>query len=221
MIDRLLQLVAPHHCYGCLKVGPLLCWSCKNCIVDEPFSGCIVCRKPSIFGICNVCKTHYGSAYCVSERTDATEALLNGYKFDRQVSGAKVLAELLDETLPHFPADSIVVPVPTIAEHIRQRGYDHTLLLARHLASLRNYDMDQILRRNTKSVQRGANRVQRRKQAKTAFGCSKKLSAKTTYVLLDDVVTTGATLEFAAKTLHDAGARNISIAVIARQPMKK
>ncbi|RYF28401.1 MAG: hypothetical protein EOO17_04860 [Chloroflexi bacterium] len=68
-------------------------------------------------------------------------------------------------------------------------------------------------------MQRHATKSQRRKQASRAFTCKSELSTDTTYLLLDDVVTTGATMEYAAKCLRDAGAGDVWVAAIARQPL--
>jgi len=220
MIDKLLEYVAPHPCYGCTKLGRPLCDNCKYDIVNDTFSACIACGKTAgPTGICSTCKLPYQQAWCVGARTGALRNLIDGYKFERMKSSALVLAELLDETVPVLPESTMVIPIPTIPAHQRERGYDHTYLVARefcrlrHLKLLRNH-----LVRRTNTVQRLAtSRRQRHQQARQAFAVSRRLGSDVPYLLLDDIMTSGATLRYAAKTLKTAGAHEVWIAVVARQ----
>jgi predicted amidophosphoribosyltransferase len=118
-----------------------------------------------------------------------------------------------------LPRNCIIVPVPTVAAHIRQRGYDHTLLIAKKLAKLQGLPLRRPLYRVTSSKQRGENRENHRVQASKAFAARGVLDPEAIYLLIDDVITTGATLRYAAKALADAGAREIWAGIIARQPL--
>jgi ComF family protein len=221
MIDDILQIIAPHYCYGCGGTGPVLCPNCKYDIIDEGFSGCIVCNAPSRDGVCRTCKTTYDKAWCVGERGGALERTIDEFKFKRARSAYKPLGDLLHQTLPSLPESTVLVPVPTIAKHVRQRGYDHTRLLARRLAKIRRLPLAAVLARSSATVQRDARKRRRLEQAKTAFSCRRQLEAKATYLLIDDVVTTNATLRYAAAALRQAGARQVWAAVLARQPLDK
>ena len=220
MIDRLLQIVAPHHCYGCDKTGTVLCDNCKYNIISEPFSGCVLCQKPTgATNLCGDCPSSYDRAWAVGERTEVVERLLNGYKFERKRAAHRVLAELLNTSLPELPPNAVIVPMPTIAPHIRQRGYDHTLLIAKRFAKIRGLPLQLALARVTNTKQIGASRSQRIKNMQSAFRVRKSLDPEVTYLLIDDVLTTGSTVEYAAKALKDRGASSVWIAVIARQPL--
>lgn len=221
MIDKMLQIVAPHYCCGCGLVGSLLCQNCKFNITDEPFDGCLVCGQPSTAGICNNCKTSYSSAWCVAERRDGLERLINDFKFNRAKVAYRDLAELIDQVIPQLPANTVLVPVPTVSAHIRARGYDHTLLIAKQLGHQRRISVQTPLQRQHSKMQRGASKQVRLDQAKTAFGYTKQLSADVAYLLIDDISTTGATLRYAAQALRQAGAETVWVAVIARQPLDK
>ena len=136
-------------------------------------------------------------------------------------SSYKVTAALLDDVVPLLPPDTIVVPVPTIGSHIRQRGYDHALLMAKEFARQRELQMTTALERITTAKQRGANRKERFTQAEAAFRSRTITETNQAYLLIDDVVTTGATLQYAAKSLQEAGAQTIWVAALARQPLDK
>lgn len=221
MIDRLLQIVAPHYCFECGDVGALLCENCKYNITMEPMEACLVCLTPTgSDNVCQNCKTSYTRAWCVSLREGSIRQLIDAYKFERARSASKVLASLLDKSLPVLPEEAVVVAVPTIAKHIRQRGYDHTLLVAKQFAKLRRLRHAPLLSRQTNSVQRGVSKQQRLKQAKEAFRASKSVP-HVPILLIDDVMTTGATLQYAAQTLMSAGAKEVWVAVVARQQFDK
>ena len=220
MFDSLLQIIAPHYCYQCRKVGRPLCANCKYDIICEPFAGCIVCGKPTLNGsLCTTCRKWYSKAWCVGERSDTLQNLIDSYKFQSVRAIGSVLASLLDDVVPELPSSTIVVPIPTVRSHVRQRGYDHAALIARGFARRRGLRVEHLLRRTTTTTQRGASRNQRLAQARQAFGRVSCLSANNPYLLVDDVMTTGATLHYAAKTLYKAGARDIWVAVVARQPI--
>ena len=221
MIDELLAIIAPHHCYLCGETGPILCQSCKYDIASDAQTGCIVCGSATENGICSSCRTSYEKAWCVGERIDELERLLDDYKFERVRAAHVVLADLLHLVLPVLPSNTIIVPVPTIAPHIRQRGYDHTVLIAKRLAKLRDLPCRHLLKHNGVSTQRGANRKTRIAQAKQAYRVYSDIDRSINYLLVDDIVTTGATLQYAAKTLKDAGATDVWVAAIARQPLDK
>jgi len=116
----------------------------------------------------------------------------------------------------------VVVPIPTIAQHVRQRGYDHTKLFAKRFATRRSIPIStSLLARNTNAKQLGANRKTRIKQAQQAFRLTAAPQASKVYLLIDDIATTGSTLEYAARTLLSGGAEHVWVAVIARQPLLK
>lgn len=221
MLDSCLAFLAPHPCSGCGFEGTLLCHSCKNDILNEPFSRCIACGKPCVEtkGICAICRVPYERAWCVAERRDQLKQLISNFKFMNAKAAYRPLADLLHEYLPELPENTVVIPVPTINPHIRQRGYDHMLLIARQFARLRRLPLDTSLQRAVMTEQVSANRKQRIDQAKLAFSCIKQLDPSKIYLLLDDVVTTGATIKYAAKTLKASGAHTIWVASLSRQPV--
>jgi len=220
MIDTLLSIVAPHHCCGCGKSGVLLCPNCKYNIISETKNVCLACGRPSFRpGVCNTCKVPYSRAWFVGERKDVLQRLVGLYKFERVKSAYNDLASLLDNVLLQLPDSTVIVPIPTVPAHIRERGYDHTLLLARRLGRIRKLPVARILVRNTNTMQRHATAAARGLQAKIAFKVVGVVDENINYLIVDDVVTTGATVRYAAKALKDAGASQIWVAVLARQTL--
>ncbi len=221
MIDRLLQTIAPHYCYSCQKIGTLLCDSCIYNITSDNEQACVICGRLAVHGICATCDDTYSKAWCVGEREGVLARLVDDYKFERVKAFSVVGAKLLDAQIPLLPAATRIVPVPTIHSHIRQRGYDHTALLAKQFAALRGLTYAPIVERATSTHQRGASRRQRFSQAQRAFTATGKIDELSPVLLVDDILTTGATLHYAAHTLKAAGVQTVWVAVIARQPLDK
>lgn len=221
MLDALLSLTAPHHCSGCGQIGTLLCHNCKYDIISEPFSACVACGRgiSGRNGLCASCHLPYERGWCVAPRRDQLQRLINSFKFTNAQAAYRPLADLLHEHLPELPSTVRIVPVPTVNAHIRQRGYDHMLLIARRLGRQRRLRVDTSLQRATNTMQRGTGKRQRTQQAKVAFTCPQLLDPDAIYLLIDDVITTGATVKYAAQTLRDAGASTIWVASISRQPL--
>ena len=168
--------------------------------------------------LCNNCPASFTRAWCAGDRREGLRELIDRYKFERTRAAHAPLAALLDATLPSFPADITVVSVPTIAPHIRIRGYDHAALIARQFARLRGHSYTPSIVRASNTVQRGAGRKQRFQQVKQAFAAE---ACNGRYLLIDDISTTGATLEYASRALLNAGADEVWVAVVAAQPLEK
>lgn len=219
MIERVLQMIAPHPCSGCGKVGAVLCNDCKYDIIQEPFLGCILCGKPEPSGVCEKHEASFKQAFTVSVRTTVLENAINRLKFQNTKAAAWSLAELLHETLPILPSSLMLVPLPTVPSHVRQRGFDQVALMTKHLARLRNIPILNALHRQTNATQHTVGREERQSQASAAFVVDNKHILKGTHLLLvDDIVTTGSSVSAASKLLSEAGA-TVWVATLAYQPL--
>lgn len=220
MFDRLISAISPHYCCACDKIGAILCEHCKYGIENERPENCIVCRMTDARnGICQACRPAYRRAWYVGERSGALQRLIGDLKFQNMYAAHRPLADLLDSAVDRLPPEVVVVPIPTVGAHVRQRGYDHALLIARRFAKKRGLKVERPLRRATATKQRDANRYRRLAQAKVAFRVAGPIRGDVPYLLIDDVITTGATMEYAARALRDAGAKEIWVAAVARQPL--
>jgi ComF family protein len=181
---------------------------------------CIVCGRPTGSAwLCNNCRPPYEKAWVVGERDGTLQRLVGLYKFERARSAYKPLGDLLLNALPDLPVETVVIPVPTTPSRIRERGYDHMLLIAKHVARGRGLKCQQLVRRKTNTKQRQATAKKRDAQAKNAFFVQDEIDAGTPYLIVDDVMTTEATVKYAAQALRDAGARHVWVAIIARQTL--
>lgn len=220
MIEVLLQNIAPHPCSGCGKVGSLLCDYCKYDIVSEPFSGCILCGTAHLAGICEKHNENIKNAFVVYTRTGVVKRLIDDLKFQRVKSAAMSLALLLHESLPQLPSNTIIVPIPTLKSHVRQRGYDHMELIAKHFAKLRSLPFNPLLIRANTVTQHELNKSEREEASRHAFKLNnvELSSSGVNCLLLDDIITTGSTVSSAAKILSTAGF-TVIVGALAYQPL--
>lgn len=211
----LLDLLAPHSCRGCGHLGEILCERCKNNIIKTHQNICPSCKQQLSKNPCPNCDLP--TSYSIGTRTDLLDELIHDFKYQSIRPLGKIFADILDQILPELPQDSIIVPLPTSHKHIRERGIDHTRLIAKYLAKKRHVTSQQILLRAKDTVQVGSDRNTRLAQAKDAYAINPKLSIDktSTYILLDDVWTTGASMKTAIKKLRLAGVDNIIIVLLA------
>lgn len=217
MIDYVLKFIAPHHCYACGKIGKCLCKSCKYYIIDDPLPRCLSCLKPTN-QVCSLCSVSYTKTWCVGALDGALKDLIYDFKFKNLKHGHLDLCDLLIARVAKLPNNIIVTSVPTLPSHIRKRGYDHTKLLARRFAKKSGLKYNLAINRVSKTSQQNAPAKVRWIQAKNAFE-AKKVIKDATYLLIDDIVTTGATIEHASKCLLQAGAGEVWVAILARQTL--
>ena len=196
-----LELIAPHSCRGCGRLGSVLCDRCKKYIIP--------CQN-------NI--KDFPPVFCIGERKGILALLIHDFKYHSVRAIGVKLAELLDESLPQdLSKDAIIVPLPTSTKHIRERGFDHTVFIAKRLAKLRHIKTENLLLRAKNTVQVGADKATRITQANSAYTINPKLKINPdkTYLLLDDVWTTGASMRAALKKLREAGAKNFIIVLLA------
>jgi ComF family protein len=115
----------------------------------------------------------------------------------------------------------VVIPVPSHPSRLRQRGFNQSALLARHAAAVYRVPLDTTTLRRTREAmpQAGLNRAQRLKRLRGAFTiASTTRLANKRVLLVDDVVTTTATVRAAARALVLAGARRVDVLSLARAP---
>lgn len=220
MIDKLLAFVAPHSCCGCGEVGSELCEGCRYNIISEGFAGCVGCLRPTRGdNLCANCTDLKAEAvWCVGLRQAELKALLDTYKFTSVRSASRPLAQLLDAVLPPLPEGIVVTVVPSASAHSRERGFDHLERIGRELAELRGVPFLPLLRRKTGGTQHFKTKKERLDAAREAYELlATRVPDKV--LLVDDILTTGATMRVALNLLSDAGVETLYGAIIARQPL--
>ncbi len=225
-LDWLLSPMAPLFCKGCGRLGSSLCKCCINDILRQPCSICLRCRKRLNGGnMCAQCRKSstqkLTNAWAVGWRTEALRQLTNDYKFHSELNAAQILTLLLQKTLqraaPELSFDAIVY-VPTVAHHIRARGFDHMALVAKQLGALLGVTvLTDVLVRLDNHVQHGSNRRERQRIV-ASLGVRSCAQPPRSVLLIDDIWTTGATMQTAAALLRRVGVRRVYGLVVAVQP---
>lgn len=225
---RLIDLVAPHSCRGCGHTGAVLCERCKIYNKEQREAICPLCRMVVAQSYenggklvkCPNCEMELLGLWAVGWRRGVLKKLVSEFKYESVRAIGEVLVEMLNEAIPDLAkilpegAEVVVVPLPTIGKHVRRRGLDHTLILARKLAKKRGWKCEQILTRVVDTVQVGAKVKERREQAERAYKVSRGVDSRKYYLLLDDVWTTGASMKAAERVIREAGATKVMGAVI-------
>ena len=218
LLDSLLQLIAPHSCLGCSSEGALLCSGCMDRLVDSQ-PECYFCRQPMPSSLtCTSCYARAGLRQVVvgTLYDGVAELLVKRLKFSGAQAAVSPMVRYLSSLVR--PTDQIVVvPVPTATTRVRRRGYDQAVLLARSFARKQGCAYLSCLQRRGQTHQVGADRRQRLAQLQGAFAVLRPPSIQGKSILLiDDVLTTGATFEAAAQVLLAAGAAQVSGLAFAR-----
>lgn len=144
----------------------------------------------------------------------AAKALLWRLKSAGVQEAAKEMAVLME---PLLATGVIVTHVPTASTRVRQRGYDQARLLSRHVARTARLPRATLLARIGQAHQVGATRAERVQQITDAFRPRSGWQVRGAHiVLIDDVLTTGATFEAAATVLLAAGAARVDAVAFAR-----
>lgn len=231
---RPLDLLCPHTCRSCGCLGAVLCERCKKYMISQRELFCPICKKsfaktsekvanmqkvPDFAKnelnkfencVCEDCEMPFEGLWAFGWREGVVKKLIEQYKYQSVRAMGEVLAEMLDVSIPKGLGEKVViVSLPTIGRHIRERGLDHTGILAKKLAKRRDWQVQKVLRRATDTVQVGAKVAEREAQAKKAYMVQGEVDKEAQYLLLDDVWTTGASMLAAAEAMREAGAKSL------------
>ncbi len=219
------DLIFPKKCVGCEKEGFWLCKKCSAKIVQVKAPFCPYCYKLTRLGqYCSRCRRYYNlSGVIIAAHYEGPlKEAIHKFKYDRIKELAEPLAELLIFRLQlGFPrGDLVLVPVPLVRRRQLERGFNQAAVLAKKVAEEFEIPLlaDVLKRVKDKPAQVELKGRERRENVKGVFvvrGEAGQIKGKTV-LLVDDVFTTGATLNEAAKVLKRAGARNIWGLVIAK-----
>lgn len=221
-LESVIRLITPDNCYLCYKESDMLCLDCSEKTLAENESRCYKCnRLTSQSKLCSSCRSSSSlrRVWWLGNYQKTLKDLVRIMKFNHKRSYARSFGNLLASSLPYLPESTIVVPVPTASTRIRKRGFDQAVLIARSFAKSRNLQYAEIIVRNSQKDQIGQRRSQRFKQMEESFkllNSKIKLIDGCSVILIDDVITTGATIEAAASLLRKYGAKHVDAAVVAR-----
>ena len=204
---------------------------CAACHADLPHNrhACRCCAIPlpadaGEDALCGPCQQHpppYTACLAALRYQAPLDRLVTGLKFHGRLAHGRLLAELLGDYLETrgFTRPDLLVPVPLHPARLRRRGYNQALELARPLSKRFDLtlDVDALRRRRDTQPQMELDHRQRLRNMRGAFEAGAQVRDRHVAVV-DDVVTTGHTVEEAAKALLRAGAARIDVWACARTP---
>ena len=111
--------------------------------------------------------------WCFTKRNGVVAEIIDDYKFNRVQAAANLLSDFLNDALPSLPKEAVIVPIPTISQNIRRRGFGHIEKIANKLARNRKIECRSLLRRRNNITQHFTKSSrQRKRQAKDFFEIS-------------------------------------------------
>lgn len=207
-------------CNPCLDELPWLGSACRQCAL--PLSA-----ESMLCGQCQQSPPAFSQIVAPFRYAFPLDSLIPAFKYQHKLTYGRLMARLLQQAIVHHYQEQqqrlpdLVIPLPLHRARQAQRGYNQALELARPIARQLAVPLDRrnLLRQRATAAQQGLDAQQRRLNLQDAFLCRAPERLQGQHVaLVDDVVTTGTTVNEASRTLLAAGAASVTIWCIARTP---
>ena len=223
----------PGRCLACAEVGQSGHDLCAACLESLPWNrpACARCAIPlpdavddaSAAPHCGACLRKpppLRAVHAAFVYASPLDRLLPRFKFHQDLAAGRLLAQLMAQSLAGADPPQALLPIPLHRARLRQRGYDQALELARPLARALRLPLlsDALLRRRATAPQSELDAARRRRNLRGAFVVRPGARLPPHVALVDDVMTTGATLHAAADALRRAGVARVDAWVCARVP---
>jgi ComF family protein len=235
LISLALDFLFPPICLLCgskdiYHVGCFICKDCLNSISFISHPVCVRCGRPFLTEatrdhVCGNCLTqepYFNLVRALGRYEGALETIIHNLKYKQKFSMVNLLSFLLDHMHNHsitFPSYDLLIPVPLHRSRLRQRGFNQTVILGNILKKKYHLPLHtSILQRIAHTLPQVTLPVKARKvNMQNAFKVKEPRSVEgKTILLLDDVYTTGATMNECARILKKSGASRVDGFVIAR-----
>lgn len=213
----LCQAPADGLCGACLASLPRNLHACRRCALPLPDAA-------PAGSLCAACQTRpppFDLAVAPLRYARPVDDLIGRFKYHHQLPLGRVLGGLLGHAVQgRHDLPSLLLPVPASAARLRTRGFNQAAELVRTLAGHLGLDWNagQVYRTRDADPQRGLSRGERRRNLRGAFACRGRLPSHV--ALVDDVITTGATVEEAGRMLRRAGVKRLEVWAVARTPLR-
>ena len=213
-----LDILFPPRCAGCEKWGGRICNDCLSTIgvISKPI--CLRCGHPippKVQNCCSKCESSnifYDNIRSWAYFNGVLQKAIHKLKYRRDLGlGESLSIPMITLLQEQTWIIDLIIPVPLDPERMKERGYNQAALLAKPISRSTGILFDgKILYRIKKTrSQVGLTIIERKKNVKGAFEANSSNLCGKSILLIDDVVTTGSTLNSCANALKKAGARNI------------
>lgn len=224
--QRAFKDIFKNQCIFCLDhSNNVVCQLCTEAL-PKLSTQCPRCAEPNHHGeVCGHCIKQppaFDKVICPFVYSGPVQSLVANFKNAARSKGSDLLTDTLNTTITEYDFD-LVIPIPYHWKRLLQRGHNPVRELAITISREQGTPMkDALVRTQHSSNQKQLNRQQRLSNLHGAFTLhskkAKALVANKNILLIDDVLTTGATCNSAALTLKQAGAKSITVACLARTP---
>ena len=223
----LLHWLLPLRCLLCGGAGAHGMDLCADCSDELPRnrSCCARCALPLAVpaASCGECQRRappWEAAWAPFRYGWPLDRLEARFKFGRDLAAGRVLATLWQREATPLPKPGLLLPVPLHTGRLRRRGYNQALELAKPLARALAVPLrhDLLRRQRATEAQTDLDAVARRRNVRGAFAVREGIALPAHVAILDDVMTTGATLAECTRVLKRAGARRVDVWALARAP---
>ncbi|SDH09595.1 comF family protein [Nitrosomonas sp. Nm132] len=215
-------MLLPTNCLLCLaSCEGDLCCACHDNLPRLPSDHCPSCLLPtSDSRICGACLASYPSwtrAIAALRYAFPIDAIIHSLKYQENLTVAPVLANLLMAKMNHCAPPDVIIPVPLHPVRLQERGFNQALEIGRHLSKKMGVPLlpHACVRTRDTLSQTELSWKKRRSNLRNAFACTTRFTQKHV-AILDDVMTSGATLNELAKVVRKQGAIEVSVWAIAR-----
>jgi ComF family protein len=227
-LKQSLNRIFPQYCYGCHNKSRRDIALCSDCESDLPWLGhhCCYCSLPiqkqlKFCGQCAKTKPHYDQVTSAFYYTTPITRWLSLFKFHNTLALSPVFSHCMLKKIPESIDADWIIPMPLHRSRLRQRGYNQALLLAQHIQKHRTININHTLasRHKKTKAQMSLNKTKRRQNLHNAFSIHQDVSQKH-IIIIDDVMTTGSSINELSRKLKQHGATRVEAWVIARAFIK-
>ena len=228
---EILDFIFPKRCVNCKKYGSYLCQNCFIYLSFDVKNLCLLCDKPTFNSLTHpMCKRKHSIDGCFSALTynKTTQKLIYNFKYKPYLKDlTAVLSDLFYESIiqnEYFNNELkksgwVFSPIPLSSSKLKKRGYNQSEILAKELSKKFNFPVQNVLKRVRETkTQVGLSNIDRKLNIKGVFDLNnqKSIIKNKNVFLVDDVVTTGSTLNEAANVLKRNGAKRVIGLTLAR-----
>jgi len=221
LVRHFLRLLPNGSCLLCQDDSgdSLLCPDCETDLPNPPGAACPQCGEQTTHGErCGACLKdvpHFDRTVAAFRYDFPVDRIIHALKYGHQLAVAHWLGQRIAERAPG--GAQVVIPLPLHPERLRERGFNQSMEIARAVGDRLHLpvDRDSLFRCRATPPQADLPLRERHRNVRGAFECSTDMAGRH-ILLIDDVMTTGATVNECARILKLHGAAEVSVAVAAR-----
>ncbi|MCX6789829.1 MAG: phosphoribosyltransferase family protein [Candidatus Gribaldobacteria bacterium] len=236
-MSLILETIFPRFCLNCDEEGKLICEDCLSLIEINDFVYCPFCEQPNrLLNGKGVCQKHYGKFldglyFATSYRNKIVKKIITQFKYEPYLKTLSpiiaflIISHLIKTKNQAFwqgGENFLIIPTPLTSHKKRSRGYNQAEVIAGELASVLPIalNIDCLIKIKETPSQVGLSLEQRQKNIQGVFLVknSEQIAGKKIF-LVDDVFTTGATMQECARVLKLSGAKSVWGITLAREPL--